>query len=195
MERTALLVIDMQAGLFSPGTPRHDAAGVVGRVNAVARAVRQSGGIVVFIQHDGPPGGDFEPHTPGWELLPSLERMTEDLVVHKTACDSFYETELEIILTQRGLRRLLIAGCATEFCVDTTVRAAMSHGYDVTVVSDGHTTADRPHVDASSLIRHHNWLWPELIHPKVRVRVASAADVISGLKAGDEGDAIRPARR
>jgi nicotinamidase-related amidase len=182
VKRAALLVIDMQAGLFTPETPRYDAEGVVKRINGVARAVRLSGGVVVFIQHDGPPGDTFEPGAPGWELLPSLERRAEDPVVHKTACDSFYETDLELVLTQRRLRRLLIAGCATDFCVDTTVRAAMSHEYDVAVVADGHTTADRPHVDAASLIRHHNWLWRELIHPKVQVEVVGAADMIAGLE-------------
>jgi len=49
-----LLVIDMQVGLFT-GAPRHDADGVVGRINALGRVVRQSGGLVIFIQHDGVP--------------------------------------------------------------------------------------------------------------------------------------------
>ena len=39
---------------------------------------------MVFVQHDGQPGDDFEPHTPGWNLLGSLERKAEDLTVRKT---------------------------------------------------------------------------------------------------------------
>ena len=53
---TALLVIDMQVGLFGADTPRHDTEGTVGRINELARAVRRAGGVVVFVQHDGPPG-------------------------------------------------------------------------------------------------------------------------------------------
>ena len=180
-DRTALLIIDMQVGLFTQETPRHDAEGVVSRINAVARALRQSGGTVIFIQQDGPKGDTFEPGTPGSELLSSLEREPGDPVVHKSACDSFYGTELAAVLGRRGVRRLLVTGCATDFCVDTTVRAAMSREYEVLVVADGHTTADRPHVDAISLIRHHNWLWRDLIHPKVRVEVMDADTVIAGI--------------
>lgn len=171
----------MQAGLFTPETPRYDSEGVLERINAVARAVRQGGGVVVFIQHDGPKGDAFEPGSPGWQLLPSLERESGDVLVHKTACDSFYETNLAAVLSGRGIHRLLMTGCATDFCVDTTVRAAISREYQVVVVADAHTTADRPHVDAVSLIRHHNWLWGELIHPEVKVLVIPADELIAGM--------------
>ena len=174
---TALLVIDMQVGLFGADTPRHDAEGVVERINALARAIRREGGTVIFIQHDGPPGDVFEPGREGWKILPSLEREEGDLVVHKSACDAFYRTDLAETLQKHGVTRLIVTGCATDFCVDTTVRAAASRDYDVVVVEDGHTTADRPHVDAVSVIRHHNWLWQNLIHPRTRILVIPAADV------------------
>jgi nicotinamidase-related amidase len=180
---TGLLVIDMQAGLFGPESPRHDAEGVVDRINELARAVRRTGGLVVFIQHDGPPGDPFEPGTEGWRLLPSLERHDGDLVVHKRACDAFYETELAEMLDKHGASELIMTGCATDFCVDTTIRAAASRDYDVTVVEDGHTTAHRPHADALSVIRHHNWVWQNLIHPRVQVKVEPAASLISRMKA------------
>ncbi len=76
-----LLVIDMQAGLFGVDAPRHDAEGVVGRINALGRIVRQAGGIVIFIQHDGPQGDTFEPGTNGWKLLESLEREAGEMGV------------------------------------------------------------------------------------------------------------------
>lgn len=179
-KRTALLVIDMQVGLFTAATPRWDADGVVARINAVVKAVRHRGGTVVFIQHDGPAGDPFEPGQPGWALLPGLVRDAADMVVHKTACDAFYATDLARLLEARGVRQLIVTGCATDYCVDTTVRAALSRDFDVLVVADGHTTADRPHVSAESLIRHYNWLWPDLIHPTAHVRVMDAASVIGG---------------
>jgi nicotinamidase-related amidase len=179
---TALLVIDMQAGLFGADSPRHDAEGVVERINAVARAVRREGGAVIFVQHDGPPGDVFEPGREGWEMLPSLEREEGDLVVHKSACDAFYRTDLAETLRKHGATRLIVTGCATDFCVDTTVRAAASRDYDVVVVEDGHTTADRPHVDAVSVIRHHNWVWQNLIHPRLRIQVTPTEAVIARIQ-------------
>ncbi|MGC2047275.1 MAG: cysteine hydrolase family protein [Gallionella sp.] len=176
---TALLVIDMQVGLFGADTPRHDAEGVVDRINALARAVRREGGAVIFIQHDGPPGDVFEPGREGWKILPSLEREEGDPVVHKSACDAFYQTDLAEMLQKHGATRLIVTGCATDFCVDTTVRAAASRDYVVVVAEDGHTTADRPHVDAVSVIRHHNWLWQNLIHPRTRILVIPAVAVVA----------------
>jgi nicotinamidase-related amidase len=178
-----LLVIDMQAGLFGEESPRHDAEGVVDRINALGRAVRRAGGLVIFIRHDGPPGDTFAPGTDGWRLLESLEREAADLVVSKQACDAFYQTELSRILTERDARELLITGCATDFCVDTTVRAAASRDYAITVVEDGHTTADRPHMDAVSVIRHHNWVWENLILPGRQVTVLPAASIIARIEA------------
>ena len=52
----ALIVIDMQQGSFGEVAQRHDAEGLVGRLNELAGAVRRNGGAVVFIQHDGPAG-------------------------------------------------------------------------------------------------------------------------------------------
>jgi nicotinamidase-related amidase len=78
---TGLLIIDMQVGLFTPETPRYDAEAVVVRINGVTDAVRRGGGIVVFIQHNGPPGDMFEPGAaPGWQLLPSIERKAQDVL-------------------------------------------------------------------------------------------------------------------
>jgi nicotinamidase-related amidase len=130
----------------------------------------------------------FEPGTEGWKLLSSLNRNSKDIVVNKAACDSFYKTNLKLVLEKNGIKRLIIAGCATDFCVDTTIRAAFSLDYKIIVVADGHTTSDRPYVDAVSLIQHHNWLWGELIHPNMKIEVMKTDKIVaqintaSGLK-------------
>jgi hypothetical protein len=60
------------------------------------------------------------------------------------------------------------------------VRVAASRDFELVVVEDGLTTADRPHADAVSVIRHHNWLGENLIHPKRRTAVVPAARVLAG---------------
>lgn len=174
----------MQVGSFVEPIPRHDADGVVQRINALAEAVRASGGAVIFIQHDGPPGTPYEPGASGWGLLPALRREADDIVVHKRACDAFCETDLASIFARHAVTSVVVTGCATDFCVDTTVRAALSLDYDVTVAEDGHTTADRPHADAPALIRHHNWVWENLIHPRRAVRVVPTDTLLSELRVG-----------
>jgi nicotinamidase-related amidase len=178
----ALLVVDMQVGLFEGDSPRYDAQGVIQRINEIARAVRAAGGVVIFIQHED--HGGLQRGTEGWEILPALERVDADLCVHKQACDSFYETNLSDLLEHYGAQEIIITGCATDFCVDTTVRAAASRDYDVVVAEDAHTTRDRPHLDAPSIIRHHNWMWKSLILPRNEVKVLPATSIIEWLQSG-----------
>jgi nicotinamidase-related amidase len=73
--------------------------------------------------------------------------------------------------------RVLVVGWATDLCVDATVRSVVSRNYDVVVVSDAHTLSDRPHLDAPAVIRHHNWVWGNLISNR-SIRVASAAELL-----------------
>ena len=67
----------------------------------------------------------------------------------------------------------------TEYCVDTTCRRALSLGFGVTLVADGHTTCDGI-LPAADVIRHHNALLAGLAHPERRVMVISGKDVEFG---------------
>jgi nicotinamidase-related amidase len=174
----ALIVIDMQQGSFGPETPPHDAAGLVTRLNALARQIRTDGGAVIFIQHDGPPGDPHHPDEPGWRLLPTLEIKPDDTVVHKTSCDAFLHTTLDDVLRETGIDRLIITGCATDYCVDTTVRSALARGWPTIVPSDGHTTVDRPHLSATQIIAHHNAIWADFLAPKGPARVCLCTEVV-----------------
>ncbi len=59
-------------------------------------------------------------------------------------------------LNQRGIKQLVIAGMKTEFCVDTTCRAAPELGFRTILISDAHTTMDNAHLSATDIIAHHN---------------------------------------
>lgn len=154
-----IIVIDMQIGMLDGG-PKHDLAGLIDRINALTEMVRDGGGRVVWIRHCG---DGFERHEQGWEFLPDLVRMQDDLVVEKTLNDPFVGTPLANMLTDLLPHRVIVTGWATDFCVDATVRSAVSHGLHVVAVSDGHTLSDRPHLSASAVIAHHNWVWANLI--------------------------------
>ena len=176
MAGDALIVVDMQVGLLD-GPPKHDLDVVVRRIDALAARVRQETGKVVWIRHCGKAGDGFEPGTPGWAFLPELDRGPEDLVVDKTLNDSFAGTLLQANLERIAPNRIVIAGWATDFCVDATVRSAVSHDHHVVVVGDGHTLSDRPHLAATDVIRHHNWVWTGLLTNR-SIRVMTAAELL-----------------
>ena len=173
----ALLIIDMQQGSFGAATPRHDTAGLVGRLNRLAGMVRKTAGSVVFIQHDGPPGDPHHPDSPGWNLLEGLEVRPADAIVRKKSCDAFLDTSLAEFLRASAIDRLSITGCATDYCVDTTVRSALARSYPTTVPSDGHTTSDRPHLPATKIIEHHNAIWSDFLAPRGPALICACSEV------------------
>jgi len=172
----ALLVVHMQVGLLN-GDPKHDLRGVIERINRLAARVRDTAGTVIFVQHCGCKGDDFEPQSRGWAFLPELMRDPADVVVQKHLNDPFAGTDLQARLKEIAPDRLLITGWATDLCVDTTVRSAVENHHNVVVVADGHTLSDRPHLDAVSVIRHHHWVWSNLITQR-SVRLANANELL-----------------
>ena len=171
----AMIVVDMQAGLLDGG-PKHDLPGVIDRINALTAMVRRQGR-VIWIRHCGRPGDGFAPGTPGWEFLPALTREPGDIVVEKILNDPFAGTLLPQTLEQLAPDRVLVAGWATDFCVDATIRSAVSHGHHVVVVGDGHTLSDRPHLDAPTVMRHHHFVWSGLITSR-SIRIATTRQLL-----------------
>lgn len=168
-----LIIVDMQHGLFDdPASPRHDARGVIRRINRLISLFRAKKFPVIFIRHNSPPGESLAPGTSGWQILDALDRTPEDTIVDKCSCDAFLNTDLLETISAAGTDQVVITGCATDFCVDTTIRSATAKGLKVTAVSDAHTTADRPHLDAAAIITHHNWMWENLILEENNLRVS-----------------------
>ena len=173
----AMLIVDMQVGLLQ-GKPKHDLSGVIERINRLASKIRAESGKVIFIQHCGAKGDAFEPETPGWQFLPELLRYPSDIVVRKDLNDPFAGTDLQARLEEIAPDRVLITGWATDLCVDATVRSAVSNHHHVVVVADGHTLNDRPHLDAASVIRHHHWVWSDLITQR-SLKLATTSELLA----------------
>lgn len=169
-----IIIVDMQVGLLD-GAPKYDLHGVVDRINRLTAMVRGRSGRVVWIRHCGEPGDGFEPRAAGWEFLPELARLPDDIIVEKTLNDPFAGTPLGGILERLAPDRVIVTGWATDFCVDATIRSAVSADHRVVVVTDGHTLSDRPHLDARAVIEHHNWVWSGLLtHRSIRLATADA---------------------
>jgi nicotinamidase-related amidase len=102
-------------------------------------------------------------------------------VVHKTSPDSFLDTDLDKVLKARGATEVVVTGFATEICVDTTARQALSHGYDLVLVADGHTTSVRAdggaYAPPERSIAHHNEIFRHLAFPGRCIRVLTASEV------------------
>ncbi|MCE7067433.1 cysteine hydrolase family protein [Dyadobacter sp. CY326] len=166
-----LLVIDMQKGSFTPDTPRYETDSIVKKINSLASMFRKNSWLVAFVQHNGSSMDEFIPNTSDWELLDDLEVHEQDLMVEKFANDVFYNTSLHAKLKELNVNELVITGCATDFCVESTIQSALVKDFDILVVEDGHTTGNRPFMDAEQVINHYNWVWKNMTPTKGKIDV------------------------
>lgn len=180
----ALLIIDVQNAILSgKGSPDRqpsiDAAldDTVSRLQSLRADARRSGVPVLLVQHDGAADHRLAFGTEGWAIRPELSPTDGDTVVHKKSSDSFFDTDLADRLAEKGVTHLVVGGCMTQFCVDTTVRRAVSLGFDVTLVADGHATADSGTLDFADIVAHHNETLDDFDAGNARILVRPAADI------------------
>jgi len=134
---TALLVVDVQNGVVKAAHERDTVVANIGRLVQMARLERIP---VVWIQHSSdelPHGSDV------WRIVPELTPEKEETLIEKHYGDAFEDTNLESVLSSLGVGRLFITGAQTDACIRSTLHGAFVRGYDVTLVSDAHTTEDR----------------------------------------------------
>ena len=166
LSKTAVLVIDMQNDFGSPGgmfdRAGIDITGIqqtVAPTRRVLDAARQAAIPIVHVRmahsqdlaNAGPPDsphrrkhllmqlGDGRVLVEGtWntEILPELEPLDGEPVVTKTRYSGFFETELDDTLRSLGARFLVVTGCTTSICVESTVRDAMFRDYSCLVLED-----------------------------------------------------------
>lgn len=173
MSKHALLVIDVQSGLIRGAYQETE---VLAAINNTCKSVRASGGVIIFIQHCHTSYEPLMKGHPDWALHESLDVQADDLFIEKQASDSFYGTNLEELLNQLGISHVYVTGLQTEYCVDTTCRSAMSKGFEVTLISDGHTTGDAL-LKAPQTIAHHNAVLENLAHPHRAIQVRASYEV------------------
>ncbi|MBG0520772.1 cysteine hydrolase [Enterobacter cloacae] len=157
LSENALLIIDMQQGLFRGPASPCSADTVLNNICLLIARARQAQVPIFFASHIGPDNTPFSEQSPLTQLIPELDVNNEvDTVFTKRYPSCFRDTGLQVLLNQRGVKQLVIAGMKTEFCVDTTCRAAPESGFATVLISDAHTTMDNDVLSATDIIAHHN---------------------------------------
>jgi nicotinamidase-related amidase len=159
--KQALLVVDIQHGLFTDEPRPFAIEAVIRNINVLARRARRLGIPVFFIQHEAP-DTELAFGRPGWQLDGRLEIDPRDSFIRKTTSAPYASSDLQKQLQDQGVSAVVVAGYSTEFCIDSTVRWSASLGFPVTLVSDAHTTHDKAHLSADQIIAHHNATLPSI---------------------------------
>jgi nicotinamidase-related amidase len=171
---TALLVIDVQNDVMA-GTHNRDS--VIANITTLVDRARAENVPVVWVQHSG---DDLPQGSDGWRYVPELEQDASEPVVHKRYGDSFEDTDLEAVLAERKVGRLIVTGAQTDECVRSTLHGAIVRGYDVTLVDDAHTTEDLSQWGAPTpelVIAHTNLYWQNHTAPGRQAGTVSTSSV------------------
>jgi nicotinamidase-related amidase len=171
---TALIVIDVQNGVVE-GAHARDA--VVANIASLVERARSDGAAIVWVQHSSQ---HLPKETDAWQFVPELTLQDSEPVVHKTFADSFEDTDLEDVLAEAAIGRLVVAGAQTDECIRSTIHGAFVRGYDVTLVGDAHTTEDQSEYGApppDKVIAHTNLYWQYHTAPGREAGVTETKDV------------------
>jgi nicotinamidase-related amidase len=174
--KTALLIVDTQVGVIANA---HEPQQVVGRIEALVQRARAAGVPVLWVLHES---DELVPESPSWQLAPPLAPAAGEVVIRKRYNSSFAETPLQATLQAQGIRRVVLAGAMTNWCIRATAFAALERGYDLALASDAHTTEamDFGHgrvIAADALIDELNAGLRWLSVPGVAVQVRPAAEI------------------
>lgn len=172
----ALLVVDVQVNVIAHAFDRDR---IIGNIALAVRRARQAGVPVIWVQHAD---AELPRDTPGWQWVPELAPAPGEARVHKSHNSAFEDTPLLDLLDRNGVSRLYLAGAMTNWCIRATAYAALERGFDLTLISDAHTTSDLELssdrvVQARSVIDDLNTAMRWLSYPGRKNAVGQAAEL------------------
>lgn len=181
--KTALLVVDVQNAVVEDGWDRD---GVLDRIGLVIDAARETGVPIVYVQHESPGSERMARGTEGWLIHPEVAPISGEPIVAKLYGDAFVETTLPDILAELGAGHLIITGAQSDACIRATSHRALMEGYDITLVSDAHTTSDYTWngitISAEMNVAQVNSASPWIGYPNTTSAIASHSEIIDGFR-------------
>lgn len=171
IDKTAFMIIDMQrdfcaVGGFgeSLGNDITPTASIVPTVRRLLDAAREKKMTIIHtreghradlsdlppakkrrstaIGEEGPMGRILIRGEYGHDIVDELQPIEGEIVLDKPGKGAFYQTDLHLILQNKGIESLILCGVTTHVCVHTTVREANDRGYECLVIEDGTAAFD-----------------------------------------------------
>jgi nicotinamidase-related amidase len=176
---TAVLVVDMQNAVVAEA---HEGDALVARVAGIIDRARDEGVPVLYVRHQEAEYAPMNEGADGWQIRPEIAPHGGETIIDKRFNDAFAQTDLAQRLAEIGATRLVVMGCATDACISATVFRAMTDGYDVTLVADGHGTGVGPWspegLTAPMLIAQYNAMFGGLSFPNPNGDGGHAVNVV-----------------
>ncbi|OYT93894.1 MAG: cysteine hydrolase [Burkholderiales bacterium PBB3] len=175
--QAVLLVVDVQVGVVKGAW---ESERIVGNVALTVKRARAQGVPVIWVQHADE---DLVHGSPEWQWAPELVPAAGEPLIHKNFNSSFENTSLDDDLAKLGATHIVLAGCATNWCIRATAYGALERGYDLTLVKDAHTTKtmdleNGEKLEAATLIQDLNIAMTWLSYPGRKNTTAKAAELV-----------------
>jgi nicotinamidase-related amidase len=176
-DKAVLLVVDVQVGVVSGGW---ESERIVSNVALAVSRARTQNVPVIWVQHADE---DLVKGSPEWQWAPELVPGPGERLIHKNFNSSFEKTNLDAVLAELGATHIVLAGCATNWCIRATAYGALERGYDLTLIKDAHTTktmdlANGTKLNAAMLIADLNMAMSWLSYPGRKNATVSAGEVV-----------------
>ena len=174
---TALLIIDMQVGVLAEAVSRDP---VVRNVASLVAKARLKQVPVIWVRHAD---DQLIEGSDGWQIVSELHPGNTEPLIEKVYGDAFEDTGLEAHLSRLEVGRLVVVGAQSDACIRSTIHGAFVRGYDVTLVSDAHTTEDHSAWGApppDKVIAHTNLYWSHQTAPGRTAATVETNDVNFG---------------
>ena len=201
-EKTALLFVDPYNDFLAEGGKMWpyvkdvaESVGLHGNLRRVTTAVREAGITVFIVPHHRWEPGDFEKwdhpnpdqlgtarlqvfakNTWGSEWHPDFAPQPGDVIAKEHwGQNGFANTDLDIQLKQRGIRKVIVIGLIANTCIEATARYAMELGYHVTLVKDATSAFSHDRMHAAHMLN-----GPNFAHA-----IMTAAELVAAIKESD----------
>lgn len=158
MEDTILLVVDVQTALMEEHPYNEEK--VIENIQKLISYSRNKGIEVIYVRHDDGPGTELENNTRGWQIFDKVAPKDTDKIFEKNFNSAFRKTGLKEYLDSKKIRKLILTGLQTEYCIDATVKSAFEQEYEVIIPEETNSTFDNPYLTGKQLYEFFNYtLW------------------------------------
>lgn len=158
MIKIALLVVDVQHFLIK--NHPYNEKNTIENIKRLIETARKNDVEVIYVRHEAGAGSPFERNTKGWEIYHEVQPNNNEIIIDKKFNNAFLKTELQIYLKSKGIENIILVGLQTEFCIDSTCKAAFELDYKVVIPEETNTTFGNVYINGENLYKHYNYkIW------------------------------------
>ena len=158
MTKTVLLVIDAQELMTTEKLYAYDT--YIANVRDLIAEARENGAEVIYVRHDDGEGKPLSKGNAGYDIYSGFAPAAGERVFDKYVNSPFRDSGLLGYLLEKGVKRLVVTGLQTDYCIDGTVKCGFERGFEMIVPEYCNSTFDNVFMTAEQTYRYYNdFIW------------------------------------